>query len=90
MNACALKRILKLILLDMITYFSCFVLLRNQNITLQLISIVGNRIRINLLYGKDKIVIVDVPDKNISYIVDSGAALPLEKPQDEIRRSLRH
>jgi len=46
--------------------------------------------RINLPYEKDKTVIVDVPDKNISFTIDRGAALPLEKPQDEIRRSLRH
>lgn len=46
--------------------------------------------RINLPYGKEKTVIMDVPDENISFIFDRGAALPLEKPQDEIRRSLRH
>lgn len=46
--------------------------------------------RINLPYGKDKTVIVDVHDENISFTIDRGAVLPLEKPQDEIRRSLRH
>jgi hypothetical protein len=46
--------------------------------------------RTGLPYEKDKTVIVDTPDKNISFTIDRGAAPPLEKPQDEIRRSLRH
>jgi len=30
--------------------------------------------RIKLPYGKDKTVIVDVPDKNVFFIVDRGVA----------------
>jgi nickel-dependent lactate racemase len=46
--------------------------------------------RIKLPYGKDKTVIVDVPDKNVFFIVDRGVAPPLMKPRDEIRRSLKN
>ncbi len=45
--------------------------------------------RIKLPYGKDKAVIVDVPDKNALFIVDRGVAPPLKKPRDEIRRALK-
>jgi nickel-dependent lactate racemase len=46
--------------------------------------------RIKLPYGKDKTVIVDVPDKNVFFIADRGVAPPLKKPRDEIRRSLKN
>lgn len=46
--------------------------------------------RIKLQYGKDKTVIVDVPDKNVLFIVDRGVAPPLKKPRGEIRRSLKN
>lgn len=46
--------------------------------------------RITLPYGKYETVIVDIPDKNILFIVDRGIAPPLKKPRDEIRRSLRN
>jgi nickel-dependent lactate racemase len=45
--------------------------------------------RIKLPYGKDKTVIVDVPDKNVLFIADRGVALPLQNPRDEIGRALK-
>jgi hypothetical protein len=44
---------------------------------------------IKLPYGKDKTVIVDVPDKNV-FVVDRGMAPTLKNPQDEIRRALKN
>jgi len=46
--------------------------------------------RIKLPYGKDKAVIVDVPDKNVFFIVDRGIARPLKNPRDEIKRALKN
>ncbi|NWF78175.1 MAG: nickel-dependent lactate racemase [Chloroflexi bacterium] len=46
--------------------------------------------RIRLPYGKDKTVIVDVPDKNVFFVVDRGIAPSLKNPRDEIRRALRN
>jgi nickel-dependent lactate racemase len=46
--------------------------------------------RVKLPYGKDKTVTVDVPDKNIFFIVDRGIAPPLKNSQDEIKRSLKN
>jgi len=46
--------------------------------------------RIRLPYGKDKTVVVDVPDKNMYFIVDRGEAPALKNPPDEIRKSLKN
>lgn len=46
--------------------------------------------RIKLPYGKDKTVIVDVPDKNVLFIADRGVARPLKNPRDEIKRALKN
>lgn len=46
--------------------------------------------RVKLPYGKNKTVTVDVPDKNIFFIVDRGVAPSLKNPQDEIKRSLKN
>jgi len=46
--------------------------------------------RIMLPYGKDRTVIVDVPDKNVYFIVDRGVAPALKNSRDEIRKSLKN
>jgi hypothetical protein len=59
------------------------------NSILKLVLMVSERMKIELPYGKDKTVIVDIPDKNVLFVADRGVAPPLKNPRDEIRRSLK-
>jgi len=45
---------------------------------------------VRLPYGRDKTVVLDIPDKNIYFIVDRGEAPALKNSQDEIRISLKN
>ncbi|MDW8023194.1 MAG: nickel-dependent lactate racemase [Nitrososphaerota archaeon] len=45
---------------------------------------------VNLPYGKNRTLTVDVPDENIFFVVDRGYASALENPREELKRALRN
>jgi len=46
--------------------------------------------RVTLPYGKEKIVTMEISNKNLYFVIDRGAMPALKNPEEEIRRGLRN
>jgi len=46
--------------------------------------------QVTLPYGKEKIVTMEIPNKNIYFLIDRGEVPALKNPREEIRRALRN